>query len=92
MFFAQFDLNSVWIALALGALLVAQSWLIRRRRAWPGAIVPAAYLGLLGFLLFTGRMTQVVDWLFAALGLLALLSWWAGARRQREEADADVTS
>lgn len=85
MFSSRFDASYLLIALGIAATLLVQAWLIRRRRGWLGGIVPAAYLGLLGFLVMAGRLTQFVDWVFAALGLFALLSWWAGARRSMAE-------
>lgn len=87
---SRFDASYLLIALGLGAVLLAQAWLIRRRPAWPGGIVPAGYVGLLAYLAATGRLAQLVDWVFAALGLLALLVWWAGARRQRTEETEDA--
>ena len=87
---SRFDATYLLIALGLGAVLLVQAWLIRRRPAWPGGIVPVGYLGLLAYLAATGRLAQLVDWVFAALGLLALLAWWAGARRQRVEETEDA--
>lgn len=85
MFSSRFDTSYLLIALAIGATLLVQAWLIRRRRGWLGGIVPTAYLALLGYLVVAGRLTQFVDWVFAALGLFALVTWWAGARRSMAE-------
>jgi hypothetical protein len=78
----RLTLDYLLVALGVVAVLVLQAWLIRRRQAWPGGIVPAGYVILVGYLAVTGGLTQLVDWGFAALGLVLLLTWWAGARRR----------
>jgi hypothetical protein len=82
MFGDRLTVNYLVIALGVIAVLVVQGWLIRRRQAWPGGIVPAGYLILVGYLAATGGLSQLVDWGFAVLGLTLLLTWWAGARRR----------
>lgn len=82
MFGDRLTLDYLLVALGVVAVLVVQAWLIRRRQAWPGGIVPVGYVVLIGYLAVTGGLTQLVDWGFAALGLVLLLTWWAGARRR----------
>ncbi len=82
MFSSRIDGTYLLIALGVGVVLLVQGWLIRRRQAWPGGIVPAGYVILVGYLAVTGGLSQLVDWGFAVLGLTLLLTWWAGARRR----------
>ncbi|HMQ36340.1 MAG TPA: hypothetical protein PKE46_09170 [Micropruina sp.] len=62
-------------------VLLTHGWLIKRRTPWLGAVVPALYLGGIGYLAATGRLGSVVDYLFAAFGLVGLLLWWSSSRR-----------
>jgi hypothetical protein len=82
MFGDRFTIGYLLVALGVAAVLVIQAWLVRRRRAWPGGIVPAGYVLLVGYLAVTGSLSQLVDWGFAALGMGFLLAWWLGARRR----------
>ncbi len=87
---SQFDVSYPLVAGVLILLLVAQNWLINRDRAWLGVLVPAAYIGLLLYLAAIGRVESLTDFVFAALGFLGLVAWWASsreARRQQSEKD-----
>lgn len=75
------------IASALIVVLLLHGWLIKRRTPWLGALVPVCYVGLVGFLAASGRLPSVIDYIFAALGLLGLLLWWSSVRRTRSAAD-----
>ena len=83
---SQFDGTYLGFAGVLILLLVAQNWLIKREHAWLGVFVPAAYIGLLVYLGVAGKVVSLADFVFAAVGLLGLVAWWASAReaRQRE--------
>lgn len=79
----RFDTPYLLIGGCLLLVLLVHGWLIKRRPRWPGAIVPALYLGGVGYLAGTGRLTSLVDYLFAAFGLVGLLLWWSSGRRAR---------
>lgn len=92
---SRFDGTYLAVAFVLILLLVLQNWLINRQRAWFGVFVPLAYVGLLVFLGATGRVISLTDFVFAALGLLGLLAWWASAhesRRQKSERDLHLVT
>lgn len=88
----QFDLSFFLIALALAAILVAQRWLIRRRAAIFGAIIPLLYCGFVGYLAWAGRLAAVTDWLFAAFGFVGLVTWWASVRQDIRGKSASSTA
>lgn len=77
----RFDTPYLIIGGCLLLVLLVHGWLIKRRTPWLGAIVPSLYLGGIGYLAVTGRLGSVVDYLFAAFGLVGLLLWWSSARR-----------
>lgn len=83
--FSQLDGTDLSVAVVFLLLIAAQAWLVNRERAWLGAFVPATYFGILMFLGVTGRITSLVDFVFAALGLLGLLVWWISARETRRK-------
>lgn len=77
----RIDVPYLLIGAGLVVVLLVHGWLIKRRTAWLGAIVPTLYLGLIGYIAVTGRLTSVIDYLFAAFGLIGLLLWWSSSRR-----------
>ncbi|MDO5735537.1 MAG: hypothetical protein Q4P15_03590 [Propionibacteriaceae bacterium] len=83
--FSNFDAANLAVGLALVILLVVQNWLLKRERAWLGVFVPAVYVGLLMYLGLVGRVMSLSDFVFAALGLLGLVAWWASAREARQQ-------
>lgn len=80
----RFDAPYLLIGAGLLVVLLAHGWLIKRRTTWLGAVVPALYLGLIGYLAATDSLRSVGDYLFAAFGLLGLLLWWSSSRRTVE--------
>lgn len=81
--FSHLDGTYLGVAGVFLLLLVAQGWLVGRERGWLGVFVPAAYLGIMMFLGFSGRVSSLADFIFAAVGLLGILAWWITAREAR---------
>ncbi len=86
---SQFDGTYLIVAIALILLLVAQNWLINRRRAWMGILLPSAYASSLVYLGLVGRIGSPAEFVFAAAGLFCLIAWWASARGARQTSDED---
>lgn len=71
-------------------LLILQNWLIHRKRAWLGIVVPVLYITLLVALAATGRLLSLSDFVFSAFGLLGLLAWWLSVRELRRQEAEDL--
>ncbi len=83
--FSHLDGTYLLVAVVFLSLVVAQAWLVNRERGWLGIFVPAVYFAILLFLGVTGRVSSLIDFVFAALGLLGLLAWWINVRDTRRQ-------
>lgn len=72
-----------WV-LPLGVLVV--HWLLSRQRLpWLGAIVPALWVVAIVVLAVQGHLTEPLDWVFMAIGTVALVFMAVAGQESRKK-------